>query len=212
MTGKERKAENDYNSEGQRQGQAGILLVYRKLFRAYPNELITRRNRRARRRPLKTRKEGQKMVEVTGYGVSPYREMYAENRKKAIDLHTDARDRLLAHFSREYCARVEGHYLDNCLREVGAELRQVGAGYPADEIWFSVHYAFDTLAYDWHIYTESDGRVRLTPDDLPGRHKVYERNMPVLCEVHRDEIRRGKARLRKKWKVLATESWPEEEK
>jgi hypothetical protein len=146
------------------------------------------------------------MVEVTGYGVSPYSKMYAENRGKAIDLHTDARDRLLAHFSREYCARKEGHYPDYCLREVHEELRQCGTDYPADEIWFSVHYAFDTLAYDWHIYTESDGRVRLTPDELPGRHKVYERHMPVLCQVHRDEIKRGKARFRKKMKAAAKKS------
>jgi hypothetical protein len=36
-----------------------------------------------------------------------------------------------------------------------------------------VNQAFDSLAYDWYIYTDSKHKVFLTPDSLPKRHKIW---------------------------------------
>ena len=33
-------------------------------------------------------------------------------------------------------------------------------------------YVFGSLSYDWFIYVTGDGRVYLTPDRIPGRHKL----------------------------------------
>jgi hypothetical protein len=52
---------------------------------------------------------------------------------------------------------------------VGLSLRE---GHSWDELAWAANRAFDSLAYDWFLYTDSLGVVHPTPDYVPARHKI----------------------------------------
>lgn len=149
-------------------------------------------------------------IMVTGNGSNEVCDRLASERGRTgcDNLNDIARDRILAHLSLHCCGRKEEyHYQENCVSKVEEEMCREYGGDDKTDRWIS-HYVqsqFGSLSYDWYIYTEGNGSVSLTPDALPGRHKVYESHLPVDCEVSGKEVRRGKARAKKRLRELEEE-------
>ena len=63
--------------------------------------------------------------------------------------------------------------IDEVLSAVTAELEEAGARPgPGTMPRWEVGCAFDSLTFDWYLYVDHNGCVRLTPPSLPALHKI----------------------------------------
>ena len=105
-------------------------------------------------------------------------------RAMEAEITEDARDRLLAHFAEEGCVSGQnsrtgrgrdyhsaGHCIWAVIRELGEDW---GEQLTNVDIRKPVEAAYNQLALRWCVYADSDGHVRLTPDQIPEAHKLWE--------------------------------------